>query len=656
MIKRVILFIFILITSLLYSQDVELNRINAKDEFKWGVRFYNQGLYEKSVFSFERSLSFDSLDLNTHLWLGNAYYMKGDVDAALQEWTILQEKDQSPLWLDKNMELLTAQRGVLSRLYSTEEWVPLYDKTINRPSSILTLKDGRTAVVSFLDNLITFFNVNGAVINTFNGGFEAFNRPFDIIEDDNNGFIVSEFLGDKISFVNDLGIKTKSINPESSPFSGPGFLTKDNMGYFYVSDWGNRRVCKFDMEGNFILSIENNNLSRPSGILALSNSIFVADAENKMVYKFDNSGNFIETIISDGLNSPEGLSLKDDNTILIADGLDLKEFNLNNRELMTISDLQGGASRITKGSVDVNGNTLTTDFNLSKFYSLTDISSLYGGLYIVIDRVVNAGFPNMEIELQVYNRLGLPVIGLDNSNFLISENQKVVSKRNVIFRGSDDDSLDIGLILDMNSSMASYLENFYDITKIISEDLTTDDSLILTKAGMLPEIGGHSDILDSIANIRSEEFSDRDGIDLSIKLSASELLSSRKNRELILVTDGLTKEEDFKKYSLNEIRDFLINNRITLSVLYVDDRKNEELEYLVKESKGNTNYLFSGKGPKGVISGLREHKTGYYVLSYDSLKNINNGESFTSVEVEVNFIRKSGRSESGFFVPVKVVE
>ena len=66
--------------------------------------------------------------------------------------------------------------------------------------------------------------------------------------------------------------------------------------------------------------------------------------------------------------------------------------------------------------------------------------------------------------------------------------------------------------------------------------------------------------------------------------------------------------------------------------------------------------LFSGLGSKGIVTNLRYKKSGFYVLNYESLKNIDNGEVFTTVEVEINFIRKSGRSESGFFVPVKVVE
>ncbi|MGL1892669.1 MAG: hypothetical protein OCD02_13650 [Spirochaetaceae bacterium] len=656
--KAGIIILLLLIKVMIFSQDVELNRVNAKEEFKWGVRFYNQGLYEKSVFSFERSLSYDSLDSRTHLWLGRAYYMKGDVEAALKEWAILSEIDTTPLWLQNSMDIISAGRGVVNTLYQSKEWVPLYIENINRPSSILTKNDGSTIVVSFMENKLTELNSNGAVINVFNGGFEPFNRPYDIIENGKDGYIVSEFMGDKITFIDDLGVKIKSINPENSPLSGPGYLSKDNSGYFYVSDWGNRRVCKFDMDGEFILSFSHEKLKGPSGILAIDDTVYVADQLNKTVLIFDSSGNYIDTIIDENLVGPEGLSYKNSNVFLIADGTTLKEYHIDTQEIHIVTDLQGKASRITKGVVDINGNTLAIDFNRSEYYALADLSSLYGGLYMVIDRISSKNFPKMQIEIQVYNRLGEPLIGLDNSNFLITESSKIVGKRNIVYRGSQDDSVNLGLILDFDISMSSYFENFYDLSKSIENEIHGSDNITLIKAGIIPEVvvSSKQSIIKDVSKFKPSDFVVRDGIDLSIKLAASSLIPSWNKREIVLFTSGESKDSDFVKYTLDEIRDFLVNNRMSLTVVYVGSTKNEELEYLVNETNGTSRNLFSGIGSKGIVEGLREKKSGFYVLDYESLRNIDNGEIYTSVEVEVNYIRKSGRTESGFFVPVKVVE
>ena len=67
-------------------------------------------------------------------------------------------------------------------------------------------------------------------------------------------------------------------------------------------------------------------------------------------------------------------------------------------------------------------------------------------------------------------------------------------------------------------------------------------------------------------------------------------------------------------YSLNEIKDFLVNNRISLTVLYLNEDRNEELEYLVKHSMGSSRSLFKGRGTIGIVSDLRTKKSGFYVI------------------------------------------
>ena len=109
-------------------------------------------------------------------------------------------------------------------------------------------------------------------------------------------------------------------------------------------------------------------------------------------------------------------------------------------------------------------------------------------------------------------------------------------------------------------------------------------------------------------------------------------------------------------YSLDEIKDFLINNRISLSVLYLTNERNDELDYLSSETDGSSTYLYRGNGAKGYFDNRREKKSGFYVISYDSVIDSSSGDGYNSVELEVNFIRKSGRSELGFYPPVEAIK
>lgn len=80
--------------------------------------------------------------------------------------------------------------------------------------------------------------------------------------------------------------------------------------YIYVSDWGNHRVSKFDLAGNFLMGIGagynavagsvgssgsgNGQLYSPCGVLVdSSGNIYVGDSYNFRVQKFDSDGNFL---------------------------------------------------------------------------------------------------------------------------------------------------------------------------------------------------------------------------------------------------------------------------------------------------------------------------------------------------------------------------
>lgn len=654
--RALLLILFIVITIPLISQNVELNRVNAKEEFMWGVKFFNQGLFEKAVFSFEKSLSYDSKDFDTHLWLGKAYYMKGDTQAALKEWDLLKQSDLSPLWLDNMIDVVNADIGVVNKLYIPGEWITHYKKEISRPISILPLTDGTVLIVSFLSNRITRVNMNGAIIETFNGGVEEFNRPFDIIAFDNS-YLVSEFMGDKLSIINDLGIKVGEMVPKDYSFSGPGFMTLDNRGYIYVTDWGNKRVVKFDQNGTHILSIEHEKIKAPSGIVSKEDSIYVSDQLNGYILEFDQSGNY-KSILVDKLESPEGLSIIKDQSLLIADGKSVKEFLFSTNEIRVVSNLEGKGSRITKAVYDLNGNTLVSDFNLGSFYSLTDINSLHGGLFVTIDRINSVNYPDIQIEVNVKNRFGNPVVGLDNSNFLISEASRVLPKRDVVYRGNDNEDIFLSVILDFDSSLKDYYAGYYDILETIENERRSSDRINIIQASSVPVIlnnGGN--LLDSISSINPGDFTlERGGIDQAIKLSSSTLIQTSKRREILLITDGNSKNSDFAKYSLDEISSSLRNNRTSLTVLYLTREKNEELEYIIEKSGGSSRFLFSDKGVKGVLDTYRKKLSGYYIVNYTSLSEKQPGEQFIPVEAEVNYIRKSGRSESGYFSPIKITK
>lgn len=648
--KNLIVIISLFFSMFLAAENVDLNLINAREEFRWGVKAYNDGLYSKAVFSFEKSLSFEPDNIDTHFWLGRSYYMSGDIDAAVKEWNIVQESGTAPSWLDSYVEIIQAQRGVLGELYEVERWVPLLKRDVVKPGSVYPLNDGSHLIVSFFDNHILKVNANGALIETFTGGLDSFNHPLDIISDGKEGYILTEVMGDRVSFMNSWGQKTGSTAPDDG-FSGPQYLTSDSMGYFYVSDWGNKRICKFDMEGNYVFSFSHKKLKGPSGIVWHKGSLYVADQIQKSLYRFDKSGNFLETVLDGELSEPEGITALNDSTLYIGDGNALKMLDLDSGTLSIVSDLEGKALKVLKGGVDSNGNILVSDLNLNTVVSLTDVSSLYGGLFPVIERIDSSEYPKIVVDITVRNRRGEPVVGLDNSNFILSENYYPAESRNVIFKGYRTTDVSTAVVLDMNSAMADKSEELLDVVSTLGLEKQEKDAFIMISGSEFPSLEAKSisEAEQGIRELSPEDFTDSRKLDTAIRLAASSLIPSRIRRNLVVVSNGVFLEDSFGKYGLLELTEYLKNNNIVLNVVYTGSSRLEELDYLSRETGGRGYSLKGSRGIVGLVDNQRSLKNGTYALEYHAVIEAGPREEYIPFELEVIHIRKSGRSESGYF-------
>ncbi|MFP4567034.1 MAG: hypothetical protein ACLFNX_11085, partial [Spirochaetaceae bacterium] len=87
-----------------------------------------------------------------------------------------------------------------------------------------------------------------------------------------------------------------------------------------------------------------------------------------------------------------------------------------------VSDVAGSSDRVTSGVIDANGNLLATDFDENRLYFLSRVPNLYSGLHVQIERIVADNFPEVYVDIAVEDRLGNPIVGLDASNFFVTEN------------------------------------------------------------------------------------------------------------------------------------------------------------------------------------------------------------------------------------------
>jgi DNA-binding beta-propeller fold protein YncE len=82
---------------------------------------------------------------------------------------------------------------------------------------------------------------------------------------------------------------------------GPRDLVVDGEGYLYITDTGNKRVVKYDPEGNMVRAVggagsEEGQMQEPVGLaLSPEGDLYVADTWNQRVQVFDRDLNFLRS-------------------------------------------------------------------------------------------------------------------------------------------------------------------------------------------------------------------------------------------------------------------------------------------------------------------------------------------------------------------------
>lgn len=674
MIKKNGLLLYLLVLPLfsLTAQEGDMNQVRAQEEFRLGVTAFHAGFYNKAVLALEKSLSLEPEDPLTRSWLARTLYQSGLVDAALYEWDSLIARKAASSSLIQFVDFVRMRYGLAEELREEEPWVPFHhfegksgeQVLFHRPSMIVPVKDGSgdLLIASFMTNEIIRMTPNGVITHRFRGGLDGYDHPFGVIPAHDGKFLLSEYKRDMISLCRKTGTREKGIGNSGiadGEFKGPQYLCDSGDGYFYVSDWGNRRVSKFDYEGNFILSLGEFDagfpgFKGPTGIAVNDGLVYVADVSRKAVYLFDGSGNYLETLIDEGLHGPEGLSFLNGEILLIADTDQLLRYHTVERDLIRVTNLDGEAERLTGVCVDENGYILLSDFNKSRITLLTEVSTLYSGMFVRVDRVDSNRYPEVRVEVTVEDRFGHPVTGLDTSNFVISENAYPAGPFELKRAGFRDSSVGLAIVVD---SRFKTVKDQSDRDRAVIDILKlTDrkDFTALVSAGVNPEIlsrkGGEFPSLLK-KGILPVGASGAD--DTAFRLAAAELVPLRTRKAVVYVTTGKNNGGSlFERYGLLELAQFMTVNGIRFHVVCTEpELLDEELLYLAETTGGSIQYLYQPAGISAITERLRRESSGNYTLVYKSKARTDFGRAYIPLSVEVLYLKKSGRDESGYFAP-----
>lgn len=668
------LVLYLSVSAVLPAQDqIDLDAVRAQEEFRWGIQAFHRGLFNEAILSLEKALSFRPETSLTRMWLGRAYYMSGFEDAALSEWHTLTGQNQAAPFLANLAESVAYRRSPAEELSRGERFVTAFElegdqeqlSLFKRPAGLQARDDGSFFLSAFGSNEVLIVNPNGTVRERFRGGIEGFDHPYDITSPTPEFFFVSEFSSNRVAKCAADGTKLLTFGTrgrEAGQLLGPQYLASDDEGSLYVTEWGNRRVSKFDLDGTFMFSFGTRSglypgLLGPTGIAVRGGQVFVADRGRNEIAVFDRSGNYLRSLAQGVLHGPEGLEVAESGMLLVADTDRVVMLDPERDGVAVVSDLESGGIRVIDASVDANGGLFVADFDANTVSFLSELSDMYAGLFVRIDRITAERFPDVSMTVTVEDRLGRPVVGLSETGFQVSEDHVPVAGRRLVFSTHQSRNAAVSLLVERSPEAARFGEASGEVTRRLAARLGTGDAFSVVSAGASPVVSYEGLSVPGAAAAVQTAGDTSAGwkFDLGLRLAASRLVPESRKKEVVFLSIGALPPDSFQTYGLVELAQYLKNNGIVFSLVDLDGRGTDapELAYLVRTTGGDRYSLSDPKGTVELVDRIRSRRSGTYVLQYRSDWDPDFGRAYIPVEIEVSLVRKSGRDEAGYFGPLE---
>jgi len=676
-----------LIVFVLYGQNVDPVRpgpptggdgapaLIAAEEFRLGVQAYYRFTYNESIRAFERALSYRPGEALILEWLGNSYYRSGFEETALRQWRaaldIYGRNTGAGMLLGSRIETVANRRFLLpvandgvryvqsGRYPGSYEDITLY----RQPTSVLANNDGSLWIIAYGSNEIIRVDVNGIVKDRKRGPLNGFDRPYDMARGIDGRLYLSEYRGGRVSVLDKDGNWLSYIGSRgrgNGQFVGPQNVTIDEDGYLYVVDYGNSRISKFDPDGDFIISFGQRNSSfpgmlSPTGIAAGGGKIYTADNAAKAVYMFDPNGNYLGRLAIDSLKGPESLRFLSDGTILAADGNRILQIETESAIVRELGLAGGERVRITAADMDNNGNIVAANFAASEVALMTRSADLASGFFVQIRNISAESFPLVTVELTVEDRLRRPIIGLDNNNFLLTENSVAVSDQTIYAPGYRYQGADISLLVERSDNTSRSRDDFTQAARDIDralQEMGNSKVVSVISAGTQPRREQHQNSLENAVRGTSD-YSGNWRFDLALRLSATDLLPAAPKRSVVYIGSGQLGDMAFEQYSLSEMACYLANNGIVFNAVIVGGGQvSDGIEYLCRETGGKAMPLYRPRGIGELIKGIADNPCGLYSFTYNSRLPTDFGRAWLPLEVEVYLMERSGRDNTGYFPPL----
>lgn len=668
---RYLLLLFILIfPASLYGEEIfDLNLEYSKDEFQRGIRAFHNTEYEMAILYFLKSLKFKDDNHLARLFLGEAYRKAGYEKSALYTWNTLLSMGYESRLLKKKISYLYNKRGLLTDIMIDKDYLlredilGVYDGDKSalflKPSQVTVGSNNHYYISSFLTGTVVELDPNLNVVRNYISKMPTLEKPFGIAVDKSGSVYVSDMANDVVLKLNQFNMVEKSIGYKGigeGGLLGPKYLLLDEDENLYVVDSGNKRINKYNKEGNILFSFGNTGefrLESPAGLYYENGKLYVCDKKLNTVLIFDKSGNYLESIGEDKLLKPVDITKDNLGRFLILCENNIWAYEESNG-LWYIVDAPG--KRLADGTsltVDRENNILVTDFNSSRLLVLSLERHRYTNLNLHIERVFSQQFPTVHLALRVEKDDFSSPLELTTSNIAVFENGKYIETPALGYTKLKNDTTDITVIYDKNSNNVKYKDEFKLLMDRWVKGIKDETSVsFVSVKGSQPvlENDRRSTRLELLDSIDDQSSAAKTDIGSAIKFAVNQSLRRFSRKAIVIVTDSRETGGDFDKFKIEDSINLARNNDIPIYIVSFETGGLTDIFKNIAERTGGDYYrVYKRSDLQNLFKRIEESEGQELIISYKSKAISRFNEEPINITVEVNYQGMKGITQSIYY-------
>ncbi|MFN3411442.1 MAG: hypothetical protein ACK4YF_04705 [Exilispira sp.] len=644
--------------------------INSIAAFKSGILNYNEAYYQKAIFYFKKALSYKSKNFLARYMLGFSYYKSGFLQNALFEWETLKSFGFSDDLFLNMLENIYFQEGnfigkILAKrftIYQQLNGITLSKSFFLWPMGMDVDNKNRIYLTGHRSNNVLLVR-NGKVDKPLTPFGISLGYPFDIAFDKRFDFVyISDYKNNiiyKLTYSGKILQKIGKNFKKEEKLNGPAGITTDFMGNIYVVDQGNNRIVKINSNGEFVFSFgdigkEPKEFYKPVDIVFLPERkiLIISNSYNNRLDIFDQWGNYIDSIESQELIEPRGLFYPGNDFLYIVTKNKILAYDFNTESIQEI--ILGSAELFEPYFciLDKNNNLIVSEPYKQRLNFFIPQDELYLNLDVKLERLDIRNYPLIVAYISVKDQFGRTVYGLSDENFTFTENESNIKRLNTDYSYLINEYPALNIIVDTRKSMYNYRDKVNEIVeKIYSVDKSIAFSYFLTSnyeqvKSFQKDILGLKDSISNRTNYKESTYFDQ-----AFYSAVSSFIRKFVKGGIILFTDGEFDNNSFLIHSQNDIINYAKNNYIPVYIFYFGNGNGKTF---LKELAVKTNGYFFEKEelfyPDLAIKLFKNYQSPLYIVYYKTPYPYI-PDFYRKVLVTVQYNGRVGKNWLGYYMP-----